>query len=54
MGDGWRLDFSKTHFDTFSPPDFYVKVSLLSQCVVCTMNWHGSDVNFAVSDLFTI
>lgn len=27
MGDGWRMDFSKTHFDTFSPPDFYVKVS---------------------------
>ncbi|KMT18205.1 hypothetical protein BVRB_2g023760 [Beta vulgaris subsp. vulgaris] len=29
MGDGWRLDFSKTHFDTFSPPDFYVKLRIL-------------------------
>ncbi|KAF3776053.1 1-phosphatidylinositol 4-5-bisphosphate phosphodiesterase delta-3-A [Nymphaea thermarum] len=23
MGDGWNLDFKKTHFDTYSPPDFY-------------------------------
>ncbi|KAL9230197.1 hypothetical protein vseg_005582 [Gypsophila vaccaria] len=29
MGDGWRLDFKKTHFDTFSPPDFYVKLHML-------------------------
>ncbi|XP_074308142.1 phosphoinositide phospholipase C 6 [Silene latifolia] len=29
MGDGWRLDFKKTHFDTFSPPDFYVKFRLI-------------------------
>ncbi|XP_057523195.1 phosphoinositide phospholipase C 6 [Amaranthus tricolor] len=29
MGDGWRMDFSKTHFDTFSPPDFYVKLRIL-------------------------
>ncbi|CAI9091713.1 OLC1v1026810C2 [Oldenlandia corymbosa var. corymbosa] len=27
LGDGWRLDFSHTHFDSFSPPDFYTKVS---------------------------
>lgn len=27
LGDGWRMDFSHTHFDTFSPPDFYTKVS---------------------------
>ncbi|XP_047955534.1 phosphoinositide phospholipase C 6-like isoform X2 [Salvia hispanica] len=27
MGDGWRLDFSHTHFDTYSPPDFYTKVA---------------------------
>ncbi|PON37567.1 Phosphoinositide phospholipase C family [Parasponia andersonii] len=26
MGDGWRFDFSQTHFDTYSPPDFYTKV----------------------------
>ncbi|XP_066338903.1 phosphoinositide phospholipase C 2-like isoform X1 [Miscanthus floridulus] len=25
MGDGWRMDFSKTHFDAFSPPDFYTR-----------------------------
>ncbi|KAF9593893.1 hypothetical protein IFM89_025929 [Coptis chinensis] len=28
MGDGWRLDFSQTHFDSYSPPDFYAKVSI--------------------------
>ncbi|CAA3014199.1 phosphoinositide phospholipase C 6-like [Olea europaea subsp. europaea] len=29
MGDGWRLDFSHTHFDSFSPPDFYTKVHII-------------------------
>ncbi|KAL6597538.1 hypothetical protein ACP70R_046978 [Stipagrostis hirtigluma subsp. patula] len=29
MGDGWRMDFSKTHFDTFSPPDFYTRVGIV-------------------------
>ncbi|CAA0834407.1 Phosphoinositide phospholipase C 6 [Striga hermonthica] len=29
MGDGWRMDFSHTHFDTFSPPDFYTKIYIL-------------------------
>ncbi|KFK27411.1 hypothetical protein AALP_AA8G379300 [Arabis alpina] len=27
-GDGWNLDFNKTHFDLYSPPDFYVKVGI--------------------------
>lgn len=31
MGDGWHLDFKRTHFDIFSPPDFYVKVHSQSQ-----------------------
>lgn len=26
MGDGWHLDFKKTHFDKYSPPDFYTRV----------------------------
>ncbi|KAI7732419.1 hypothetical protein M8C21_028326, partial [Ambrosia artemisiifolia] len=26
MGDGWHLDFSQTHFDSYSPPDFYTKI----------------------------
>ncbi|CAN1798110.1 Phosphoinositide phospholipase C 6 [Linum perenne] len=26
LGDGWRLDFSHTHFDAYSPPDFYTKI----------------------------
>ena len=26
MGDGWRVDFHKTHFDKFFPPDFYARV----------------------------
>ncbi|XP_024973827.1 phosphoinositide phospholipase C 6-like [Cynara cardunculus var. scolymus] len=29
MGDGWRMDFSRTHFDTFSPPDFYTKLYMV-------------------------
>ncbi|CAF2332793.1 BnaA10g29510D [Brassica napus] len=28
MGDGWHLDFKKTHFDRYSPPDFYVRVGI--------------------------
>ncbi|XP_048420400.1 phosphoinositide phospholipase C 2-like isoform X2 [Pyrus x bretschneideri] len=28
MGDGWRLDFHRTHFDLCSPPDFYVRVGI--------------------------
>ncbi|CAA6656883.1 unnamed protein product [Spirodela intermedia] len=28
MGDGWRLDFKQTHFDAFSPPDFYCRVGI--------------------------
>ncbi|CDY71544.1 BnaUnng04440D, partial [Brassica napus] len=28
MGDGWHLDFKKTHFDLYSPPDFYVRVGI--------------------------
>ncbi|XP_042475245.1 phosphoinositide phospholipase C 6-like [Macadamia integrifolia] len=28
MGNGWRLDFSQTHFDTYSPPDFYTRVGI--------------------------
>jgi phosphatidylinositol phospholipase C delta len=26
MGDGWRMDFKQTHFDQYSPPDFYTRV----------------------------
>lgn len=29
MGDGWRLDFKKTHFDLYSPPDFYTRVRIM-------------------------
>ncbi|KAK1357141.1 Phosphoinositide phospholipase C [Heracleum sosnowskyi] len=29
MADGWRLDFKKTHFDSYSPPDFYTKVRIV-------------------------
>nr|ABM90640.1 phospholipase C [Torenia fournieri] len=28
MGEGWNLDFSRTHFDLYSPPDFYVKIGI--------------------------
>ncbi|CAN4097552.1 unnamed protein product [Withania somnifera] len=29
MGDGWRSDFSHTHFDAYSPPDFYTKLYIV-------------------------
>lgn len=28
MGDGWRMDFKPTHFDVYSPPDFYTRVGI--------------------------
>lgn len=28
MGDGWHMDFKQTHFDSYSPPDFYVRVGI--------------------------
>ncbi|KAG5253818.1 phospholipase [Salix suchowensis] len=28
MGDGWHLDFKSTHFDLYSPPDFYTRVGI--------------------------
>eukprot|EP00257_Ricinus_communis_P026890 XP_025014304.1 phosphoinositide phospholipase C 2-like isoform X2 [Ricinus communis] len=29
MGEGWDLDFRRTHFDLYSPPDFFVKISVV-------------------------
>ncbi|GLU18857.1 hypothetical protein SLE2022_351340 [Rubroshorea leprosula] len=28
MGDGWHLDFKQTHFDSYSPPDFFTRVGI--------------------------
>lgn len=28
MGEGWYYDFKHTHFDTYSPPDFYARVGI--------------------------
>ncbi|XP_054797408.1 LOW QUALITY PROTEIN: phosphoinositide phospholipase C 2-like [Prosopis cineraria] len=28
MGEGWHNDFHQTHFDQFSPPDFYTRVGI--------------------------
>ncbi|XP_059626485.1 phosphoinositide phospholipase C 2-like [Cornus florida] len=28
MGEGWHSDFSHTHFDLYSPPDFYTRVGI--------------------------
>lgn len=44
MGDGWRMDFSKTHFDAFSPPDFYARVRISSSPAVKKLNWTGNVV----------
>ncbi|CAL1374711.1 unnamed protein product [Linum trigynum] len=36
LGDGWRLDFSHTHFDAYSPPDFYIKIYIVGAAVDST------------------
>ncbi|OMO50110.1 C2 calcium-dependent membrane targeting [Corchorus capsularis] len=28
MGEGWHYDFKHTHFDAYSPPDFYARVGI--------------------------
>ncbi|KAK4803759.1 hypothetical protein SAY86_003576 [Trapa natans] len=28
LGEGWHLDFRKTHFDLYSPPDFFTMVGI--------------------------
>ncbi|KAL9254107.1 Phosphoinositide phospholipase C 2-like protein [Drosera capensis] len=28
MGEGWYYDFKHTHFDAYSPPDFYVRLGI--------------------------
>ncbi|XP_071711968.1 phosphoinositide phospholipase C 2-like [Rutidosis leptorrhynchoides] len=28
MGEGWHCDFKHTHFDPYSPPDFYVRIGV--------------------------
>ena len=33
MGEGWHKDFKQTHFDSYSPPDFYVKVCPLPEFI---------------------
>ncbi|XP_047317348.1 phosphoinositide phospholipase C 2-like [Impatiens glandulifera] len=29
MGEGWHLDFHRTHFDLYSPPDFFTKIGIV-------------------------
>ncbi|CAL0304747.1 unnamed protein product [Lupinus luteus] len=29
MATGWSADFDQTHFDTYSPPDFYAKIGIV-------------------------
>lgn len=28
MGEGWYFDFKRTHFDAYSPPDFYTRIGI--------------------------
>ncbi|KAL0341283.1 UNVERIFIED_CONTAM: Phosphoinositide phospholipase C 2 [Sesamum radiatum] len=37
MGEGWYHDFNHTHFDTYSPPDFYAKVGIVGVPIDCMM-----------------
>ncbi|KAG0490493.1 hypothetical protein HPP92_007356 [Vanilla planifolia] len=36
-GDGWLVDFKRTHFDNYSPPDFYVRVGIAGVPADCKM-----------------
>ncbi|KAJ6819389.1 phosphoinositide phospholipase C 4-like [Iris pallida] len=38
MGDGWRMDFDHTHFDAYSPPDFYTRVGIAGVPADSVMN----------------
>ncbi|KAL6594615.1 hypothetical protein ACP70R_048353 [Stipagrostis hirtigluma subsp. patula] len=64
MGDGWRFDFRKTHFDKCSPPDFYARVGIagvaadtrMEQTRVMMDNWipmwdHEFEFRLAVPEL---
>ncbi|CAM8973313.1 unnamed protein product [Rhodiola kirilowii] len=37
MGEGWYMDFSHSHFDTYSPPDFYTRVGIAGVPEDCVM-----------------
>lgn len=37
MGDGWYYDFKHTHFDAYSPPDFYARVGIAGVPADCVM-----------------
>ncbi|KAK7275996.1 hypothetical protein RIF29_17125 [Crotalaria pallida] len=43
MGEGWQTDFGPTHFDLYSPPDFFVKVGI-----------HGVPADIATKETRTI
>ncbi|VFQ77463.1 unnamed protein product [Cuscuta campestris] len=61
LGDGWRLDFSHTHFDSYSPPDFYTKVHMVGVGADCGKrktrviedewgpNWGGEEFEFPLT-----
>lgn len=33
MGEGWYYDFPHTHFDRYSPPDFYTRVKIICNLI---------------------
>ncbi|GLT89185.1 hypothetical protein SLE2022_071800 [Rubroshorea leprosula] len=37
MGEGWYYDFKHTHFDAYSPPDFYARVGIAGVPADCVM-----------------
>ncbi|CAM8927282.1 unnamed protein product [Rhodiola kirilowii] len=37
MGEGWYTEFPHTHFDTYSPPDFYTRVGIAGVPGDCAM-----------------
>ncbi|XP_020579605.1 phosphoinositide phospholipase C 2-like isoform X2 [Phalaenopsis equestris] len=37
LGDGWLMDFKRTYFDNYSPPDFYARVGIAGVPADCIM-----------------
>lgn len=56
MGEGWYYDFKHTHFDPYSPPDFYVRVSQLHYCLLIyiTLYFEFKIVNYSVLECLQI
>ena len=45
MGEGWYYDFPHTHFDRYSPPDFYTRVIIICNLIGFSFEAETDDHN---------